>query len=301
MLKQNRTLLIVVAIALLIIPAVMAASFTNSTPAEIDDGTQARSVTVSGIGTVQTISVIVNFEKIDDDSEPACSALGGAGHDGGSPYNDEISFALTSPGGTTVNLVYAGEGGPPELPEVPEFPGGPESISAPQAFGDATYTSTDIYGGVVTVVFDDSAPSVVGGTHPISGVFRPEEPLSAFLGQNADGVWTLVAGDNTGGDPLCLNYWTLVLNDELCLAPQFPVQGSALVNGSVFGYDEAGGNIIYDSQGAPLQVFNDADGGGQDEYLIVATDTVDDEEWYGLFLGGCNPVWVKAEWVTRIR
>lgn len=293
------TMPFILAIALLIIPAVMAASFTNSIPAEVDGGSDTRSVEVSGVGTVQTISVIINFEKISDKEEsPACRALGGSGYDlTGDPYNEEISFALRSPTGTTINLVYAGSGEGEGTPE----PESPESVSSPAAVvGNGTYYLGDVYGGEVTVVFDDGAPSVVGG-YPVNGVFRSEEPLSSFVGENADGTWTLIAGDNAGGDPLCLNSWTLVLNDNACLAPLFPVQGSVLVNGSVFGYDEAGGNIIYNADGAPLQVFNDADSGGSDEFLIIATDTVDDEEWYGLFLGGCNPVWVKAEWVARIR
>lgn len=162
-------------------------TFSNTTPLEIDDDVLISSILVNPGGTILDLTVTIQFEKIDDAGSPACTPLGGSGHDGGDPFNPEISFVLQSPSGTQVNLVF-------------DFDSG------------ETYTADDVYSGVATVIFDDAAFAQVGGPAPASGTFRAEELLSAFDGEDAAGLWLLFAGDNAGGDPLCLYQWSLTFD-----------------------------------------------------------------------------------------
>lgn len=93
-------------------------------------------------------------------------------------FHREITFRLTSPAGTVVNLV-----------------------------SEDTYTGGDNV-GIVRVIFDDDAPTIVGGV-PASGTFQPVELLSSFNGEVATGLWTLNTKDTVGLDPLCVLEWTL--------------------------------------------------------------------------------------------
>jgi len=161
-------------------------TMTNNIPAEIDDRVGVRIINMPS-EIVEAVRVSINFEKMSQSSWPGCVALGGSGHNGSSSYSDEITFRLESPSGTNVDLVFDDDSTP-------------------------TYTSTSQYPGVVTVVFDDKAAKQVGGSIPVSGTFRPEEPLSKFIGEDAGGEWKLYAGDNEGSDPLCLNQWSLIID-----------------------------------------------------------------------------------------
>jgi hypothetical protein len=165
--------LVVTVIALLCITTVaFAASYTNN-DAESVDGTSVNKTVAASAGTVADVNATITFQKTDGDCvEPLP----------GDAFNEEIYFRLTSPGGTTVNLVNTNT-----------YTGG----------GD---------GGVVTVALDDSAGTVVGGGTPVSGTFRPVSALSAFNGQSAAGTWTLVVGDSAEVQPLCFKSFTLDIN-----------------------------------------------------------------------------------------
>ncbi len=55
-------------------------------------------------------------------------------------------------------------------------------------------------GRTATITFDDLAPGPIPNP-AVSGIFRPDEPLSAFTGLDASGVWTLSIGDWNDQDP----------------------------------------------------------------------------------------------------
>jgi hypothetical protein len=68
------------------------------------------------------------------------------------------------------------------------------------------------------------------------------------------------------------------------------------------------GDPANDAENNPIFLPTDADGGGQDEYLVVDTLIADfnhdgvDEFWVGLFIGtNCEPVYVPIENVTLTR
>jgi subtilisin-like proprotein convertase family protein/uncharacterized protein (DUF2141 family) len=58
--------------------------------------------------------------------------------------------------------------------------------------------------------FDDEAFTFISsGIAPFSGSYIPDQLLSAFDGENPNGVWTLEISDQAGGDSGSLNSWSL--------------------------------------------------------------------------------------------
>ena len=65
-------------------------------------------------------------------------------------------------------------------------------------------------------VFDDGAATPIGkGTAPFAGLFRAEDPLSAFAGKNARGTWQLWVEDRGQSDLGSLNSWSLTFGGAL--------------------------------------------------------------------------------------
>ncbi len=95
-------------------------------------------------------------------------------------FNGDLNIYLISPAGTRVKLV-ADRGG-----------------------NSDNFTNTE---------FDDSAAvaiaSVTPAMAPFTGTFRPEEPLSAFIGEDSGGKWTLEISDDGPGDTGNLLGWSL--------------------------------------------------------------------------------------------
>lgn len=147
---------------------------SNTTPAEVDAGQVARTIPIAGTGSIDEVTITVDFSKTDG----SCAAPAG-----GDAYHNEIRLALTSPAGTTVDLV---------------------------SYGSYAYAPF-VTGRTASITFDDDAATQVGGTEPVSGTFRPSQPLAAFAGQIAAGDWTLTLGDSTPGDPLCYTQATLTV------------------------------------------------------------------------------------------
>jgi hypothetical protein len=122
---------------------------------------------------VSNVVVTLDFAKTDDAGggvncgpPPTATNTGAA--------NQELYYRLTSPQGTTIDLISAG-----------------------------TYTAVFGLGGEVVVTLSDAAATAVGGAVPTSGTFRPSQALSAFDGQNPEGTWTLTIGDTRREDPNC--------------------------------------------------------------------------------------------------
>jgi cysteine-rich repeat protein len=62
-----------------------------------------------------------------------------------------------------------------------------------------------------TLFSDNCVPLITSGTAPFSSCYKPEAALSSFIGQPANGTWTLTASDSATGDQGTLNSWQLTL------------------------------------------------------------------------------------------
>jgi subtilisin-like proprotein convertase family protein len=95
--------------------------------------------------------------------------------------NEDVDISLTSPGGATVELSTDN--------------GGLGNGYAGATFEDAAARAADSFAGV---------------DHNFSGSYIPEESLSAFIGTDSNGTWTLgVSDDTSNGETGALNSWTL--------------------------------------------------------------------------------------------
>jgi subtilisin-like proprotein convertase family protein len=92
-------------------------------------------------------------------------------------FDSDLSISLISPAGTEVAL-SSGNGGS----------------------GDNYGSGSNDCSGTPTSFDDVAATSISAGTAPFAGSFRPEEPLSAFAGENQEGGWTLRIADTAAGD-----------------------------------------------------------------------------------------------------
>ena len=61
--------------------------------------------------------------------------------------------------------------------------------------------------------FDDNGASglITSGTAPYTGSFIPEELLSDFDGEDANGIWTLEVEDTELNDQGTLNSWSITI------------------------------------------------------------------------------------------
>ncbi len=61
------------------------------------------------------------------------------------------------------------------------------------------------------ILNDSAANSITTAVAPMTGSWRPEAPLTAFNGLNANGRWVLLIVDDLGGDTGTLRSWCLVI------------------------------------------------------------------------------------------
>lgn len=110
-------------------------------------------------------------------------------------FDSDLYFQLIGPDGTTV-LLSDHNGGSGN-----DYGAGCE----PQSF---------------RTTFDDkSATPITSGVPPFVGVYRPQVPLSAFVGKsgtNANGNWTLHVVDDVGLDVGTLQCWSLSISTAAC-------------------------------------------------------------------------------------
>ena len=92
-------------------------------------------------------------------------------------FDSDLSISLISPTGTEVAL-SSGNGGS----------------------GDNYGSGANDCSGTPTSFDDVAATSITAGTAPLAGSFRPEEPLSAFAGENQEGGWILRIADTAAAD-----------------------------------------------------------------------------------------------------
>lgn len=111
-------------------------------------------------------------------------------------WDADLGIVLTAPDGTEVNLV-----------------------NRRGSLGD-NFTNT--------VLDDDADTAIADGSAPFTGVFKPEEPLSAFNGLNMQGDWTLSVTDNATLDSGTLDNWTLTIcSDDLLSSQEFSLNNTS--------------------------------------------------------------------------
>ena len=160
--------------------SVITVSDTFSPVVVVDASSATRTLLVGSGGAITDVDVFVDFTKCDSPINSNGDCVGT-----GFSFNGELGLAVTSPGGTVVNLVCNG------------------SNCSPDTYSGSTP------GARVGVTFDDEAATAVGGSSLVSGTFRPAELLSLFDGEDALGTWSITISDNVGADPASLNAWTL--------------------------------------------------------------------------------------------
>lgn len=110
-----------------------------------------------------------------------------------------------------------------------------------------------------TILDDEAAATIASGSAPFVGAFRPDNPLSGFDGQRANGAWTLRIVDTTPLNFGQLNYWVIEFvfqnnifgpfesNDTLATAKNLQeVNGSGTASRTAFIGDGGFGNLDRD-------------------------------------------------------
>jgi subtilisin-like proprotein convertase family protein len=77
-------------------------------------------------------------------------------------------------------------------------------------------SGTDLYS---TVTFDDQSPLSINSITAPGGTFRPEQALSTFIGENANGIWRLSLTDDGAGDTGCIGSWCLAFDNASVVDP----------------------------------------------------------------------------------
>lgn len=144
-------------------------------------------ITVSDLGVqmVGKVKVTITFDKKDQTGLNDC----GSPHLGSLPYTDEVSFKIQSPNGTILTLLPSN-----------------------------TYNYY-VYNGQITLILEDGKPAIAAQSAPMSGTFAPNQALSAFNGQTANGTWTLLPNDNSSGDPLCVSGFAIEIQIDNVTLP----------------------------------------------------------------------------------
>lgn len=167
-------------------PACGATVSYSGTPAAIPDNNTAGvdfTIPVSGIGTISD----VNFRFDGIQSADPASTTPGLNHS----YVGDILVKITSPGGTTVSAF--------DRPGVPTTTFGCNNNNLAELILDDD-------GGFPTIETQCAGTDTAFPT----GTFSPNNPLSAFDGQNADGNWTINISDLAGSDTGTARAFSLV-------------------------------------------------------------------------------------------
>jgi hypothetical protein len=177
-----------------------------------DGDTNSTTLSISGlIKSIAKVTTTISLTKCDNpiSSMGVCEGTGFS-------FNEEIGLTLQSPLGTSVDLTV------------------PETLGGQQPGATATWT------------FDDGASAGLTGDLLISGTFLPTSPLSAFNGEDGNGVWTLFFSDTFELDPLSINSWSLTVTP---VPGPLPVLGV----GAAFGYSRRLRRRISTSKATPPQ------------------------------------------------
>ena len=177
-------------------PACVSTISYTGAPVAIPDATPAGvniPITVSGLGTITDL----NF-RLNPGAGTCDATVGNTNASVDHTFNGDLIFTLTSPAATTITMINRRGGSGNNF-------------------------------CLVTLDDDGSFPatSTMSTAGAIAGNFAPENPLSAFDGQNPNGTWILNVSDNAGIDVGSVRGFSLIItsaaptvnpraNDTLC-------------------------------------------------------------------------------------
>lgn len=111
-------------------------------------------------------------------------------------YDAEVELSLIGPDGTTA-VLSANNGGTGE-----DYGTGPNTCS-----------------GTLSTFDQAATTSIIDGTAPFAGTYRPEDSLTRFAGKPANGTWTLRVADALAGDVGTLGCWQLDITRDVPPTP----------------------------------------------------------------------------------
>ncbi|MBX7185211.1 MAG: proprotein convertase P-domain-containing protein [Vicinamibacteria bacterium] len=185
--------------------AVVDTAYTGAPVAIPDSPAPAVTATqvVSGI-MAAAAKVTFSIDGTVCDTTPASTTVG-LDH----TFVGDLAISLTSPSGTTVRLTAVG--------------------------GNAGVNFCN-------TVFDDAAATAwidaTSASAPFTGSFRPVDPLSAFIGEDPNGTWTVTLRDGGGGDVGTLRAFTVHVTEASCATP-YP----SVVTGAASGVGEGSATL----------------------------------------------------------
>jgi autotransporter-associated beta strand protein len=173
------------------------------------------------------------------------------------PIDSDLNLSLISPDGTTVPLSTANGAG----------------ANFGSGSADASRTTFD----------DSAATAITAGSPPFVGTFRPQSPLSAFIGTSPNGAWRLHIQDSFGsGSPDTLRNWSLFLSGTACSSGSgfcdvcMPAETNAITTGDAVQTGRWIGNLVVASCGTPKTWPGTIAGSFHfDEYSYINTSPAD--------------------------
>jgi subtilisin-like proprotein convertase family protein len=169
-------------------------SFTFSPGVFIPDSTPAGvniPFNVAGVGNIADLNFRIDGTSCNT-TNPSLTV--GVDHS----WVGDLTFKLTSPAATTVTII--------------ERPGAGTLGSSGNNFCQTLLDDDGAFPGIDTILSTGSPP--LGP--PYTGTFLPQNPLSAFDGQSADGNWNLNVSDNAGGDTGFVRAFSLIFQPLVC-------------------------------------------------------------------------------------
>ncbi|GAB4328365.1 MAG: hypothetical protein Kow00117_14840 [Phototrophicales bacterium] len=126
--------------------------------------------------------------------------------------------------------------------------------------------------------------------------------ITLSVSTQADEIaYVVVSHNGNTGDCYGIMQIRYHTTDETLICGQvFRIYGMVRIDEQMMGYGQPGRDVIRQADNSLLPILHDVDGDGYDTYLIIDEQNYDNQVWYGLFLGGCQPVYVPAEKVIRL-
>jgi subtilisin-like proprotein convertase family protein len=116
-----------------------------------------------------------------------------------------------------------------------------------------------------TILDGEAATSIIFGSAPFAGTFRPEGNLAVLDNKSASGTWTLEVSDDTKGQAGKILGWSLTITGP-----------TSLTTLAAFNLTSGGGNDFFAAEGTQLStasLANGSEGTASLDLLAMSTET----------------------------